>query len=259
MPRGGQSLMDRCRGFYAAGGPQGDDGMQRLIRARGLVVSGCLVLAASLGAYSAIAYAWQQAESSESDEQEEGEPQLPDDPKLVELYRDFIVRAGKLAKDFEREQDVDNARICYEQILKLVPGYPDAEEALARIRQKEANAQRRSIDVLAVKGWQDTGVDFLAGKPFTIRAEGSWLFRMSHELTADGMEIPEELRGFNLGSLVGMIDAEKEDDRKPFFIGSAGEFKAPATGRLMLRMYDSDPSDNSGRLNVEIRGTFMRN
>ncbi|MEX2558657.1 MAG: hypothetical protein WD403_02030 [Pirellulales bacterium] len=185
-------------------------------------------------------------------------PELPDDPKLLELHRDFVVKAARLAKDYERGNQIDKARACYEQILKLVPGHPDAEEALANIQQKEATAQRRTIEVHANKGWQDTGVVLIAGKPVSVHAEGSWSFRMSHQLGPDGMEIPEELRDFNLGSLVGLVAAGDPEEARPFFIGSSKEFRAPLSGPLMLRMYDSDPSDNAGKLSIEIRGTFER-
>jgi hypothetical protein len=41
-------------------------------------------------------------------------------------------------------------------------------------------------------------------------------------------------------------------------VGASSEFTPEKAGRLFLRMYDSDPSDNAGKLNVEIRGTFEK-
>lgn len=185
-------------------------------------------------------------------------PDVPDDPKIRELYKDFVTKAERLARDFEKARQYDKARTCYEQILKLVPGYPAAEAALAKLHEREATAARRSLDVLANKGWQDTGVIVLPGKPLTIRAEGTWNFRLAASLGPNGMEIPKELRDFNLGSLVGMIVAADSSEAKPFFVGAEFQTTATQRGRLWLRMYDADPSDNAGKLSVTIEGTFER-
>jgi tetratricopeptide (TPR) repeat protein len=185
-------------------------------------------------------------------------PEIPDDPKLRELYKDFVTRAERLAREFEKARQYDKARTCYEQILKLVPGYPSAESALAKLREREATAVRRSLDVLANKGWQDTGVIVLPGKPLTIRAEGAWSFRLTAQLGPNGMEIPKELREFNLGALVGMIVSDDAREAKPFFVGAEFNMEATERGRLYLRMYDADPSDNAGKLSVTIEGTFTR-
>ncbi|HEX4149670.1 MAG TPA: hypothetical protein VHY20_11815, partial [Pirellulales bacterium] len=55
------------------------------------------------------------------------------------------------------------------------------------------------------KGWQDTGVDLIAGKPVMIRSDGKWRLNMHYPVGGDGLEIPEELRKFNLGSLIGIV------------------------------------------------------
>jgi hypothetical protein len=82
---------------------------------------------------------------------------------------------------------------------------------------------------------------------------------MEAELDADGMAIPEDLKDFNLGCLVGkIVTGGNPDDNKPFEIGKELEFTPEASGRLLLRMYDSDPRDNKGVLSVEITGTFEK-
>ncbi len=150
--------------------------------------------------------------------------------------------------------------IATSRILKLIPRLPEAEQALAKIKEKELTAERKRMVVNANGGWQDTGVDLLAGKPVAIEATGNWTFRMSNDLSPDGMEIPEELRDFNLGSLIGVIGNANagKNGPKPFLIGSNVEFTPEKGGRLYVRMYDSDPSDNAGKLNVDIHGTFEK-
>lgn len=194
------------------------------------------------------------------DKKEENKgPDLPGDPQLLKIHQEFVAKTAKLAKDYERQQDIEGARECYERILKLIPRLPEAEQALAKIKDKQLNAEKKKMVVNANGGWQDTGVVLIPGKPVAIDAVGSWTFRMSNELGPDGMEIPEELRDFNLGSLIGMIDNGGDPKKmKPFLIGSSIEFTPEQAGRLFVRMYDSDPSDNAGKLNIEIHGTFEK-
>lgn len=187
------------------------------------------------------------------------EPELVADPRLQKIQKNFVIEAATLAKDYEKKRDIEGARNCYEQILRLVPHHPAAEEALKRIRDEERTAEKKKLQVRANEGWQDTGVIVLANRPLSIHAEGVWTFKMEHQLSADGMKIPEDLRDFNLGCLVGRIVTSGDaEESKPFEIGKDAEFTPEATGRLQLRMYDSDPSDNKGQLNVEIQGTFEK-
>lgn len=199
------------------------------------------------------------AATATAEDKEKKEPELVADPRLQKLQKDFVVEAARLAKDYEKKKDIEGARTCYEQILRLVPHHPAAEEALKRIHGEELNAERKSMRVKATEGWQDTGVNVIANRPISIRAAGTWTFRMEAELDADGMAIPEDLKDFNLGCLVGkIVTGGNPDDNKPFEIGKDLEFTPEASGRLLLRMYDSDPRDNKGVLTVELTGTFEK-
>jgi len=189
---------------------------------------------------------------------------MPTDPKLVAFHRDFVQKVEKLALQYESAKQMDKARTCYEEILKLVPEYPPARSKLDQMIQKEATAERKVIDIQANREWQDTGVITVPGKPMRIACKGSWTFNMSHQLGPTGMEIPKELRDFNLGSMIGIINtgapvgSDEAKKIKPFLIGDVLEFFPDQQGRLMLRMYDSDNTDNAGRVSVEITGTFEK-
>ena len=184
-------------------------------------------------------------------------PPRPTDPLLIELYKEFLTKAEKLAARYEKERKWDQALEVYESILRLVPRYAKAEAAVKRIRARQATARQKRFTVRADRGWQDTGVIVLEGKPITISASGTWVFKMEHRVSPDGIPIPKELRDFNLGALVGMIVGPDPKQNKPFVVGSNKSFVAPRTGRLLLRMYDSNPSDNDGTLSVTIQGTFQ--
>ncbi len=191
-------------------------------------------------------------------EKEADPPPRPTDPKLIELHKEFLGKAQKLAEDYERKKQHDKAREVYEAILRLVPNLPQAEEALTKIREAEATTDKKQITISASKGWQDTGVVLQEGKPVIIEAKGAWTFKMSHQLNPDGIEIPKELRNFNLGALIGVIVSGPDPKEfKPFHVGEKKEFTAERTGRLMLRMYDTDPTDNVGQLSVQVQSTFV--
>lgn len=185
--------------------------------------------------------------------------ELAGDPRLQKLQVNFVVETATLAKEYERKKDLDGARTCYEYILKLVPHHPEAERKLEEIRGKEMTAEKKKLTVRATDGWQDTGVSVIANRPLSIRAEGTWTFKMEAVIDADGMEIPKELRDFNLGCLVGkIVSGGNADENQPFMIGKEIELTPEQPGQLWLRMYDSDPSDNKGLISVEVQGTFKK-
>lgn len=190
---------------------------------------------------------------------QEKEVKLPEDPKLLELHKNFVLAAEKLGLEYETKNQHDKARSCYEEILRLVPSYTPAAEKLAQIKQKEATAERRTVDVFANKGWQDVGIGVAAGKPIAIKSSGSWTMKMSYNLSPDGIEIPKELQNFPLGALVAKIATSPNDeDAKIILVGTEKSFTAETDGRLYFRMYDSDPDDNNGKITVYLEGTFKK-
>ncbi|MBL9084299.1 MAG: hypothetical protein JNK76_21035 [Planctomycetales bacterium] len=190
---------------------------------------------------------------------DENKIKLPDDPKLLMIHKNFVEAAEKLAADYERQNLPDKARDCYTEILRLVPTYSPAADKLNAIKTKEATAEKKLVDVMGSKGWQDTGVTVVAGKPLTIRANGEWVMKMTYTLSPDGIEIPKELRDFPLGSLVGAISESADlSEAKVFLVGKEKSMEPNVSGRLYLRMYDSNPDDNTGRLGVIVEGTFKK-
>jgi hypothetical protein len=192
---------------------------------------------------------------------------LPDDKRLLALHLEFVRNAEKLGREYEGSKDWGKARAVYEEILKLVPQYPPAQAKLAEMLERESAAKTTMVTIRANEGWQDTGVTVLAGKPVSITASGSWVFHLKVETNAEGLAIPKELRDFNPGCLIGMIvgntpmpsasKSDKEKEIAPFVVGSGKQMMPNRSGRLYLRMYDTNPSDNEGALKVEIRGTFQ--
>jgi hypothetical protein len=195
----------------------------------------------------------------EKPKEEEEEVKLPDDPRLLKIHEQFVLGAEKLGAEYIKNNQFDEARAVFEEMVRLVPSYKKGKDELQDAMIKQSTAEKKSVLIVANEGWQDTGVVVAEGKPVVIHATGSWNFRLARDVSADGMEIPKDLQDFNLGSLIGMVDdgsGTQKDPNKPFFVGSAYEFTAKSTGRLLLRMYDDEPNDNTGTLQVNITGSF---
>jgi hypothetical protein len=196
------------------------------------------------------------------DNKKEEVPTGPMDPKLIAIQKDFVLKAEKLAKEYETNKQSDKARAVCEEILKIAPRYPPALELLKSIQVKEATAEKANFDIHADQGWQDTGINLIDGKPVTIVAQGTWTFKLEFDTGPEGKEIPKEIRDFKLGSLIGYVDTGsgdlKEASRRVFHIGNGAQFMARDTGRLYMKMHSGDPRDNKGKVAVEIRGTFEK-
>lgn len=180
------------------------------------------------------------------------------DAKLLALHRDFLAKAEKLVLEYDRGKQYDKARFLCEQILGLVPKHPLATELIKKIDDAEGSATKVMFEVAADKTWQDTGITVIEGKPISITARGSWTLKMEHTLSPEGMEIPKEWRDFKLGSLMGVIYTGNIEEAKPFYIGMEKRFSPEERGRLYVKMHDSDNADNSGKLQLEIVGTFEK-
>jgi hypothetical protein len=224
--------------------------MHRKFLLLSLVVVGSFLVVLSLGGQDR-----PKGGKGKEDETPKARP-LPDDKRLLALHLDFVKKAELLGKEYETAKEWGKARSVYEEILKLVPQYKPAADKLAEMINHEAIAGSATVMIKADDGWQDTGIDLVAGKPVTIVATGNWTFHLQVETNADGLTIPKELRDFNPGCLIGMIP-QADGKAVPFMVGPSKQFLAERSGRLFLRMYDTDPRDNAGQLKVELRGTFV--
>ena len=190
------------------------------------------------------------------------QPKLPNDPQLLSLHKEFIMKAEKLAAEYERKKQHDRAREVYESLVRLVPKYASAEAGLARAMESQASEDMKMFRVEADDAWQDAGVTLLENMPVYFDVQGTW--KVVYETDHKGIEIPKEMKPRNshiqLGTLIGIVGntpAELEKSQ-PFPVQPGVAFKAPKTGRLYLRMYDIDPSDNEGQMLVRIRSTFAK-
>lgn len=120
--------------------------------------------------------------------------ELPADDKVMGLYLNFVRDAEKLAKDYEASGKSEQARAVYLEILKIVPNYKPAKDKLEQYQEKEATADKKSVDIFASKGWQETGIHTIAGKPISITATGTWTCKVNQEVGPEGLQVSEQLK-----------------------------------------------------------------
>jgi hypothetical protein len=231
---------------------------QTCLRSATLTVA--LLLGVPLLAQSPNARRQQQQIQQRLREIAENQPEFPSDPQLLSLHKEFISKAEKLALEYERKKQLDKAREVYESLVRLVPKYKKAEQGLSRVLGGQARQDRKLTDVLANKGWQDSGATLRKDMPVHIEIKGTW--KVVYETGPKGIEIPDEFRPrdnrIKLGTLIAVIvnsPAELAEER-PFVLSDGQDFVAKKTGRLYLRMFDVDPTDNEGKLYVMIQSTF---
>jgi|GEM_PF-1644838 len=182
------------------------------------------------------------------------------DPQLISLHRDFLIKLEKAAIEFEENEQLQKAVEAYQAILRILPEHPGANKGMQRIFNQVATADKEVVKVHADKAWQSTGVVLQKGTPARIVAKGTWGFTLEMELTPEGITIPKELKDYKMGSLIGIILApgdKKIEADDSFHVGNAKEFIVKKSGILYLRMYDIDPRDNEGELDVMIQSTFI--
>ena len=183
------------------------------------------------------------------------------DKQHDDLLRDFANRGHKLALQYQQSGSYDKARSTIKLVLQVEPDHEQAKTLLDRINKQELAENKKNVKVLANQTWQSTGVQVLEGKPVAIEAKGEWVFKMDRSCGPDGIEMPDDMKKFPLGSLIGRIDTGgapakdgKTDGDRPFLVGSHKVFTPHATGMLYLKMHDSKESDNVGQLMVIISG-----
>ena len=104
----------------------------------------------------------------------ENQPQLPSDPQLLGLHREFISKAEKLAAEYERKKQYGQAREVYESLVRLVPKYGAAEAGLKRMLNQQSQQDKKVTKVSASQGWQDSGATLREGMPVHFEIKGDW-------------------------------------------------------------------------------------
>ncbi|RFT16634.1 MAG: hypothetical protein OP8BY_1247 [Candidatus Saccharicenans subterraneus] len=137
--------------------------------------------------------------------------------------------------------------------------------------QDEGLVPVKQLEVLAVLGWVDTGLDVKEGERFVFRVTGSISLQKGNPIASCGpegldLQTPQQpLPDRNLGAAVGRVvkvlsvtkDEEtgeeiREEVSNVFYIGLVAEVEMPLEGRLYLGVNDNVFADNDGQFTVSI-------
>ena len=122
------------------------------------------------------------------------------------------------------------------------------------VSERTPAAERRRVAVPAREGWAQTGILVAAGQDVIIRAVGEVCTMGSDRSRCSGPEGQPRVAATNLpgfearghGALLGGIGDVR------FFVGRDVRFVAASSGPLLLGVNDSDTTNNSGELEVEV-------
>ncbi len=218
----------------------------------------CAVLLAGLSSILTTSAQAQPGRQRDNKPSAAGKP-MSSDPKVLSAYSTFVSTVEGYAAEYEKNKQTEKARACYEEILRIVPDYPKAKEKVRLLTEQEYTADLKVVDVQANEEWQDSGISVVPGKPIRIVASGAWTISYTQKVGPAGIEIPGGMRDMNPGQLVGMIAATpRETNQKTFAIGEKLDTTPEHAGHLFLRMFSPAVKQNTGKLTVQISGTFER-
>ncbi len=190
------------------------------------------------------------------------------DRQHSEILKDFATRAHKLALQYQQAGSYDKAKETLDLILKVAPDDAPAKTLLEKISRQELSENKKVVKVMANQSWQNTGLAVQEGKPVAIEVKGEWVFKMTRTVGPEGLAMPDEMKRFPLGALIGVIAGDdgggaaakknaKQQERdlnRPFLVGDEKVFTPNATGVLFLKIHDTEENDNQGQLTVTISG-----
>lgn len=191
--------------------------------------------------------------------------------KFMDAHPRYRDRFRKLPENVLRQNFNDQFRRAYARDRKalnaefglftatLEYGHDIEREAIAfrRGAPLAAKTQAAKVTIRADRGWQSSGVAVQEGQGYRYEAKGQFVIAKD----PDGTPWPAEANGVTLayqggrplGQLLAAV-AAPGGLLQPLALDVAGEFTAPATGTLYLRVNDSpaELAENEGVLSVTL-------
>jgi hypothetical protein len=190
-------------------------------------------------------------------------------PRYHKRFRTLPKYAAKadFASEFARRYQQDNEILNEEwqvYLANLGHGYDFARMQLDLVSGEPLPPKGATVEIVADRGWQSSGIALQAGRKYRITATGR--FQVAHKprpwmTEANGVTI-RYVQGQPLGLLLGAVrpddfDATEEATplAKPQAIGTSTTLVPVQSGTLYLRINDApgDLVDNVGKLRVTVR------
>ena len=181
------------------------------------------------------------------------------DVRSKKAIQAFVVEAMELAIEYERNGDVEKARLMYEQIYRLDKRQ---QKLPAKIKFLENSLLDKNQVVHKLNtsiGWTPIGKVY-AGRSFKIFAAGTFTMTPSGEFTASGIskgDVKKDGRDDEmlLGALIGVYFRDKKPS-KPFLVGGGILLTPEKDGVLYLKINAPPGMKCQGIIKVGTSGWF---
>jgi tetratricopeptide (TPR) repeat protein len=194
------------------------------------------------------------------------------DQQAQRAQEQFLAELEQLAKGYEDAGQTERAKEMLQEILKIRPDHPDAQQTLARFAEQVFRDNSLDVDVEAAHGWTSAGVAVRQGQAIRFEATGTYRYIVNETLGPDGFprtDVVNEMADLPAGALVGVVvppPAPGEQPRadgpvlksRPFLVGSANEFSPAEDGLLYLKLNTPPNSKSTGKVRVKISGNLRR-
>ena len=81
------------------------------------------------------------------------ESQLLSDSALLDLHKEFISKAKKLAAEYENKGNLEGAREVFESLMRLLPDDASATQGRNRVLRAQSLRDKKILDIPANLNW----------------------------------------------------------------------------------------------------------
>jgi hypothetical protein len=171
----------------------------------------------------------------------------------------FIIEAMELALEYEKNGDIEKARLMYQQIYRLDKRQQKLPAKIKFLENSLLDKNQVVRKLNTSTGWTPIG-NVYADRAFKIFAAGTFTMTPSGDFTVSGMPkgdvkkngMDEEMP---LGALIGVYFRDKKPSQ-PFLVGGGQLFTPEKDGVLYLKINAPPGMKCQGIINVGTSGWF---
>ena len=171
----------------------------------------------------------------------------------------FVVEAMELAIEYERNGDIEKARLMYQQIYRLDKRQQKLPSKIKFLENSLLDKNQVVHQLNTSIGWTPIG-NVYADRSFKIFAAGTFSMTPSGEFTASGMPKGDVKKDgmddeMPLGALIGVYFRDKKPSQ-PFLVGGGNLFTPEKDGVLYLKINAPPGMKCQGVIKVGTSGWF---
>lgn len=191
------------------------------------------------------------------------------DQEAGKVETEFLKNAYDLSAKYEKAGDLERAIEYLEAMLKINPDLQGLEERIEDLKEDIISANDFDFRMEVQQSWGDPVAFVRAGKPFLLKAAGSYKLTISETVSPEGFpegNIQTDLiEDIPAGKLVGLIVPRQRarnqggdnDEPEPIEFGAQKEVTPKDTGFLYLKVNTPATARVSGTLNIQLSGYVL--